>query len=201
MDIDRYEALLEALRSGSPSETLMACEELIRLWKEVPVEELLLLKNRFGKLGLDDREARLDEALVSIAEKRPAPFTEIVTVPDHPLWPEAVDVLSMLGCEDFLELFISLLPSCPEKSLVHLIRAIGCYRENKVVESLARYLRSDDEEVFMEAVLAIKRCGGPQALGILQDVRRSRNGSDIGRILDVVIEELEMNTEPDTAEA
>jgi len=191
MDIDRYESLLEKLRIGSPTETLDACESLILMWKEVPIEELLLLKNRFAKLGLDDREARLDEALMSIAERRPAPFTEIIMNPDHSLWSEAVEIVSMLGCMDHFELFLSLMPGCPTNRLADLVRAVGYYRDNRAAEGIAKCLNTHDENVFMEAVLALRRCGGREGLEKLREARNSRFGNELSLMLDTVIEEME----------
>jgi len=195
---DRFELVMEAVTNGTVAEMRSACEELIRAWKDVPVEPLLSLKEQFHRLDLEHREAHIDEALISIAEKRPGPFTSIATEPAHPLWRPAVEVLSMAGDPGYMDLFISLLPMCPRKNLKDLVRAIGNYRDAAVVEALRPYLSSEDEGVFFEAVTAFKRNGGPGAAMYLKkclDVKR-REGSLTVSVLESVIQEMENGRRP-----
>lgn len=191
-ETDRHENLMEVVKGGTAREVQDACAELAHAWKDAPVESLLALKEQFHKLDIEDREAHLDSALITIAEKRPAPFTAIATEPGHPLWRPTVEVLSLVGSSDYLDLFISLLPISPKKNITDLLKAIGCYSCNKVVSAAGPYLGSDDERVFMEAVLTIKRCGGPDAIKLLREslADRRRKGSEMSTVLEAVLEEM-----------
>jgi len=190
---ERFEALMETITNGGRSEAREACDELMRLWKDAPVHALLALKEQFRKLDMESREAALDEALISIAERRPEPFTAIATDPSQPLWRQAVDVLAMLGGEAYLDLFISLLPLCPRRNLKDLAAAIGCFRGAKVAEALSPYLDTDDEALFQEVVLALKRSGAPEAVELMK-ARISSPGvdaSDKRSFIEAVIREME----------
>ncbi len=191
--VNSYDDLIETIKGGDAREFHGACERAMRVWKGVPVEGLLALKEQFHKLELEDRESHLDEALISIAEKRPGPFTEIATEPGHPLWRPSVEVLSLVGDAGYFDLFMSLLPLCPVKDLPYLIRAIGCYDGPKVVRALAPYLASDSDGVAYEALRAMKRIGGAEALRCLKEglAKKSREGSEMTSVFEVVVRELE----------
>jgi len=192
-DTGRFEDLFEAIKGGDGRELRQACEKVLLGWRDVPVEPLLGLKDQFHRLELEDRESCLDEALVSIAEKRPAPFTQIVTEPAHPLWRPAVEVLSLVGDMHYLELFLSLLPLCPRKNLPFLIRGIGRYDSPKVVPALAPFLASDGEGIFFEVLLAMRRIGGVEALRCLREgcMLKRREGSEMAAVLENVVREME----------
>ena len=191
-DKGRFEDLAEMIKSGSGEQLRNSCAEAARLWKDAPVDALLSLKEQLGRLDLEEREAQLDAALVEIAEKRIDPFTTIATQPGHPLWRAAVEVLSMAGAPDSLDLFISLLPLSPKKDLKELIRAIGCYRGDKVVKAVAPYLDTDDEGEFFEAVFALKRDGGSEAVRHLKGclAKRRQGGSEMSTVIEAVIQEI-----------
>jgi len=191
------EALLEQVKSGDTDTLIAACDKLLRGWRSAPVEELLLLKEQFRKLNLEHREAHVEELLVSIAEKRPGPFTTIVTQPDHPLWRPALEVLSLLEDDQYLDLFIRLLPMCPKKELPELVKAIGCYRCENAAHALESLLGSDDDAVFMESVLALRRCGGPGAAGPLRAAldNKRREGSAMASVVEAVLREIENSPE------
>lgn len=190
---EKYEDLFETLRGGDMRELVSACDTVVRSWREVPVEPLLNLKAVFGKVGMEDREARLDEALASVAEKRPDPFTKLATEPDNPLWLPAVEVLSLTGDEEYLDLFISLLPLCPRRKLPGLVRSIGRYRVAKSSEAIAPYLYSGDDDLFFEALLAVEGDGGTDALRCLKDAfgSRQRDGSEMAGVIGRVVDRLE----------
>ena len=189
---DRFENLMEMIKGGSARELHDSCAEIARLWKHAPAEDLLSLKKQLRRLDLEERESYLDAALVDIAVKRMEPFAAIATQPGHPLWRAAVEVLSMAGAPDSLDLFISLLPLCPKKNLRDILRAIGCYSGEKVVGAVAPYLNSEEEGVFFEAVLALKKSGGPEALRYLKGslAARRMGGSEMSTVLEAVIEEI-----------
>jgi len=189
---DRFEELMETIRAGSARDLHDACAEVSRLWKDAPVDGLLSLKEQFRRLDLEERESILDVALIEIADRRQEPFTVIATQPDHPLWRPAVEVLSMAGVPDCLDLFIRLLPLCPKKNIKDLLRAIGCYNDRKAVEAVAPFLCAEDEGVFFEAVLTLKRSDGPKAMEYLKGclAARRRDGSEMATVLEAVIEEM-----------
>jgi hypothetical protein len=191
-DADRFENLMEKIKGGNTRELQGACSDIARLWKEAPVSGLLSLKEQFHRLGLEEREAHLDAALIEVALRKPGPFTNVATEPGHPLWRAAVEVLSMVAAPEYLDLFISLLPLCPGKDLKELVRAIGCYDGPKVVGAVSPYLGSDDEGLFFEAVLALKRSGGAEAVGLLKEclAARRQGGSEMTTVLEGVIEEM-----------
>lgn len=193
MDSARMDESIEGIRSGPADELRSCCEDIIRLWRTAPVDELLSLKEQFRKLGMENREASLEEALISIAEKRPEPFTRVVTEPGHPLWRPALEVLSMVGNKEYLELFISLLPLCPKKDLCDLVRAIGCFDCARAVEALKGLLDSQEEPVALEAVLALKRCGaGNVAEEAREALRESLSkGTPMASVVEAVLKDME----------
>ncbi|MBI5694271.1 MAG: hypothetical protein HZC51_00825 [Nitrospirae bacterium] len=190
---EKFEDIFETMKGGDTRELATACDLVVRSWKDVPVEPLLALKALFSKVGLEDREAHIDEALASIAEKRPEPFTKIATEPESPLWLSAVEVLSLTGDEEYLDLFVSLLPLCPKRKLPGLVRSIGRYRCAKAAEAVSPYLNSSDEALFFEALLSLEDDGGPEALACLRAARdaRRREGSEMAAVLERVVEKME----------
>jgi HEAT repeat protein len=192
----KFENLFEAIRSGDTRDLHVACDEVTRLWKEVPVEPLLALKTQLQKMEMEQREANLDEALISVAEKRPGPFVKIASEPEHPLWRACMDVLSMEGDASYLDLFISLLKVCPKKQLVDLIRAIGRFRDEKAVRAVSAYLSDKDEGVFFETVMALKGSGEMEALKSLKDclLARCREDDYSISVMEEVIREMERAT-------
>jgi HEAT repeat protein len=189
----RFENLFEAIRSGETKDLHFACEEVMRMWKDVPVEPLLALKTQLQKMEMEQREANLDEALISVAEKRPGPFVKIASEPEHPLWRACLDILSMLDDASYLDLFISLLPACPKKQLVDLIRAIGRFRDKKAVRAVSGYLLDSDEGVFFEAVMALKGSGEREALKSLKNclLVKRREDAYSKNVLEEVVSEME----------
>ncbi len=193
MPQQELERHLENIRTGDTDALVESCAALLRLWRSAPVEELLSLKEQFRRLDMEHREAHVEELLVSIAEKRPGPFMVIANDPGHPLWRPTLEVLALLDGDENLELFISLIPLCSRKELVELVKAIGCYRCSTATKALTGLLYTDDEEVFLETVLALKRCGGTNALGALKNtlVKKRSEGSRMVFVLEAIIKELE----------
>jgi HEAT repeat protein len=189
----KYEALLEAIKGGDAGGLQGACEQLLLKYKDMPAEPLLALKEQLHRLDLEHREAYVEEALISIAEKRPGPFRAIATEPGHPQWRQAVEVLSMVGEPEYLDLFISLLPLTDRRGQLELVRAIGRYTGPKVVEALARFLKEDDESLFFEALMAVKMSGGRDAVAALKDAleHKRRESSPDATVIEGVIKELE----------
>jgi hypothetical protein len=167
------------------------CDKIIRNWKDVPLEQLIELKQQLARLGLEHREAHLDEALISIAEKRPGPFSGIAADTDHPLWKPAVELMSMCDNPDFCKQLLSLLPGCPKRCLEDLIRAIS--RCGNSAEYVWPYLMDEDEGVFLEAVMAVREAGGPESVMWLKEAmaQKKREGSPAARVLEAVLQELE----------
>jgi hypothetical protein len=191
-DTGKYEELIEAIKGGDATGLQEACEQLVLAYKDVPAEPLLALKEQLHKLDLEHREAYVEEALISIAEKRPGPFRAIATEPTHPQWRQAVEVLSMVGDPDYLGLFISLLPQVDRRGQLELVRAIGRFTGPKVVEALAGFLKEEDEALFFEALMAVKRCGGPEAVAALKEALevKRRESSPDASVIEKVIKEL-----------
>ena len=171
---ERHERLLEAVRLGGPGELSDACAKLVRLWKDAPVEPLLTLKEQFQKVGLDRREASLDEALVSLAERRLEPFIAVVSELRHPYWAQAVEVVSLTRDARILDVLLSLIPECPRRSLPMLVRGIGCFRERGAVEALGRFLSEKDDDVLFEAVSALSEIGDSTAQAYLKSELATR---------------------------
>ncbi len=192
-DISRYEELVEVIKGGDAIGLQGACEQLVLSYKDVPAERLLALKEQLHRLDLEHREAYVEEALVSIAEKRPGPFRAIATDPEHPQWRQAVEVLSLVGDPQYLDLFISLLPLAERRGLLELVRAVGRFVGPKVVEALAPFLKEDDEALFFEALMAVKRSGGKEALAALKEALevKRREASPDASVIENVIGELE----------
>ncbi len=189
--IERFKNIAEAFRVGDMKDLPGVCDKIIRNWKDIPLEPLIELKQQLARLGLEHREAHLDEALISIAEKRPGPFSEIASDTDHPLWKPVVEIMSMCENRDFQEQLLSLLPGCPKRCLEDLIRAIS--RCGNSAESVWPYLMDEDEGVFLEAVMAVRGAGGPESVRRLKEAmeRKKREGSPSARVLEAVLQELE----------
>ena len=189
--IESFENVAEAFRAGDMKDLPGVCDRVIRNWRDIPLEPMLELKLQLARLGLEHREAHLDEALISIAEKRPDPFSEIASSTDHPLWRPAVEIMSMCENRGFQEQLISLLPACPKRCLEDLIRAIG--RSGNSADSIWPYLMDEDEGVFLEAVMAVREAGGPESVRRLKEamVQKKRVGSPSARVLEAVLQELE----------
>jgi len=186
---ERFEVLMEGIAGGSSEEIRHACAEMRVRWKDAPVDALLSLKEKLRRLDMEHREAQVDELLISIAEKRPGPFTEIATEPGHPLWRASVEVLTMVGSAEYLDLFVSLLPLCRKKGLRDIVKAIGSFKGEKVVEALGPYLYSEDRDTFLEAALALKRTGGEKALYHLKgcfEAKRRGYSEDASIIEDLI---------------
>src|SRR5512143_2693057 len=156
-DAGKYESLIEAIKGDDADWLHGACEQLVLSYRDVPAEPLLALKEQLHRLDMGHREAYVDEALISIAEKRPGPFRAIVNEPGNPHWGAAVEVLSMVGSLEYLDLFISLLPLSGRRGQLDLVRAIGRYTGPKVVETLSQFLKEDDESLFFEALMGLRR--------------------------------------------
>lgn len=193
MDTSRIEDIIEGIRAGSAEELNACCDELRRMWRSAPVDELLSLKEQFRKLGMEHREAFLEEALISIAEKRPEPFVTIATDPGHPLWRPALEVLSMLDNPAYLDLFISLIPLCPEKDMYELVQAISRPGTGKSVEALSGMLATADEPLAMDIVLALKRCGGGEMAEAVKNALRKKltKGSNMQSVIEAVLTDME----------
>jgi len=190
---ERLENIAEAFRVAEMKELPGVCDRVIRNWKDIPVEPLLELKLKLARLGLEHREAHLDEALVSVAEKRPEPFSAIASDTDHPLWKPAVEIMSLSENPKFQDQLLSLLPDCPKRSLGDLIRAIS--RSGKNAESIWPYLMDEDEGVFLEAVMAVRGAGGQESVRRLKDAmaQKKKEGSPSARVLEAVLHEIERN--------
>lgn len=186
-----FEGIAEAFRAGDMRELPGVCDMVIRRWKDIPLEPLIELKVQLARLGLEHREAHLDEALISIAEKRPGPFSGIASNPDHPLWKPAIEIMSMCENRYFKEQLSSLLPVCPKRCLGDLIRAIS--RCGNGAESVWPFLMDEDEGVFLEAVMAVREAGGPESVRRLKEAmaQKKREGSPSARVLEAVLQELE----------
>jgi len=190
---DIFDATLESVKSGTGPELQQACESIILGWREVPVVRLLALKRQLERLGLEERESMLEEALISVAEKKRPPFLEVASDPANPLWGQAVEVLSMLGDQAVLEMLLALEGRCGEKERPVLVRAMGNFTGPLAEQALLRFLRSDNEHVFIEALMALRKGGGTAVLEQLRAAASYRKGRG-GRssdILDAVIRELE----------
>ncbi|HLB25290.1 MAG TPA: hypothetical protein VJM83_03055 [Nitrospirota bacterium] len=189
--------MLEAVRMGGPEELREACAEIVRSWRDAPVKDLLALKEQFRKMDMEERESVLDEALISVAEKRPGPFTEIVRDPEAPLWRPAAEVLSGARDPRHLELFVSLLPACPRKSVETLIRAVGRYRDPVALAAVKEYLHDADEGVMLEAVMAVREAGGSEGVGYLREALENARRGSAGNVpvLEGVIREMERKSE------
>ncbi|MGA2193419.1 MAG: HEAT repeat domain-containing protein, partial [Nitrospirota bacterium] len=169
--------------------------EIMRRWKDIQVEPLLKLKKQFQKMDMEQREANLDEALISVAEKRLKPFLDMVSQPGHPLWKAATEVVSMVDDPSVLEFLILLLRDSPKESLPDLLKAIGHFNTGKAREALLNYLNDPEEEVMFEAVMALRVMGGSGVLGHFKDAlaARRREGAQAAvSVLDEAIRELEI---------
>ncbi|HEY3347496.1 MAG TPA: hypothetical protein VGK71_07725, partial [Nitrospirota bacterium] len=136
--------LIEIIRTGDNEALSPAIAELLRNWKDAPLDDLFSLKEQFDRLGLENREAMLDEALTTISERMPEPFFEAARDYLNPHWKTAVEVLSLGGRPGSLGLFLSMLSGCPRKALPDLIRSIARFRDAAAVTELKRYLTDPD---------------------------------------------------------
>ena len=189
---ERFGHVLESIKSGTGAELQQACEGLILGWREAPVHQLLALKKQLERLGLEQRESMLEEALISVAEKRPEPFLELAADPSGPLWDQAVEVLSMLADPSVLELLLPLEDKCTDKELPAFVRALGNFNDSRALEVLQRFLRSNEDHMFIEALMALRRAGGPAALAHIKAALMQRGNSVAAssEILKAVIAEL-----------
>ncbi|MGC2423427.1 MAG: hypothetical protein WA666_03620 [Nitrospirota bacterium] len=189
----RMERILEGIRTGSQPELSRYCYEIITHWKDIPVTPLLSLKDQLAKIGLEQREAVLQEALISVALRRPGPFREITSKPSHPLWSAAAEILSETGIPEDLDLLIGLIGHIPRKNLPDLVRAIGRFRTERAVEAISPYLLSEDESAAFEATVALRDDGGRAALTMLKEALRIIKASGGGRpvMLEAIVRDME----------
>ena len=189
------EAILEGIRTGEKTELPGYSSEIRTLWKDIPVAPLLSLKDQLGRMGMEDREAFLQEALTSVALRRPGPFREIASIPSHPLWSAAAEILSDTGEPEDLDLLIGLIPDIPGKSLPDLVRAIGRFRTGRAVKAISPYLLSEDESVAFEAATALRDNASPTALKLLKEALRTRRAAGGSKsMLEAIVRELERKT-------
>jgi hypothetical protein len=188
-------AILQGIRTGEKTELPGYSSRIRMLWKDIPVAPLLKLKDQLNKMGMEDREAFLDEALISVASRRPGPFREIALAPSHPLWNSAAEILSEAGMPEDLDLLIGLIPEIQKKNLPDLVRAIGRFRKVKAVKAISPYLLSEDESAAFEAATALRDNGGPRALKLLKGaLRMKRAGGARPVMLEAIIREMERRT-------
>jgi hypothetical protein len=184
--------ILEGIRTGKKTELPGYSSRIRLLWKVIPVTPLLTLMQQLGKMGMVDREAFLQEALISVALKRPGPFREIASRPSHPLWNAAAEIISDTGDPEDLDLLIGLIPDIRKKNLPDLIRAIGCFRTERAVKAVSPYLLSDDESAAFEAATALRDNGSPCALASLKEALRiNRASGSARRMFEAIIREME----------
>lgn len=186
------DAVIDGIRTGEKTKLSRYCSEIRRLWKDIPVTPLLSLKDQLAKMGLEQREAVLLEALISVALKRPGPFRRIAAEPSHPLWNAAAEILSYTGGPEDLELLIGLIPYIPGKSLPDLIRAIGRFRTERAAEAVAPYLLSEDESAAFEAATALRDGGSPKALTLFKEALRIKRVAGESRpMFEAMVREME----------
>jgi hypothetical protein len=172
--------LIEAIRTGDNKTVSRAITELLRNWKDAPLDDLFSLKEQFDRLGLENREAMLDEALTTISERMPEPFFEAARNYSNPHWKTAVEVLSLGGRPGSLGLFLSMLPGCPRKALPALIRAIARFRYAAAVTELKRFLTDPDEDIFYEALMALQTIASAEAVDCIRECAL-QGGAEAGR--------------------
>jgi hypothetical protein len=185
-------AILEGIRTGEKTELPGYSARIRTLWKDIPVAPLLSLKGQLNKMGMVDREAFLQEALISVASRRPGPFREIASKPSHPLWSAAAEIISDTGHQEDLDLLIGLIPDIQGKNLPDLVRAIGRFRTERAVKAISPYLLSDDESAAFEAATALRDNGSPRALRLLKEALRIKKASGGARhMLEAIVGEME----------
>ena len=154
----KLEDFAEAFRAGDAAGIQAACEGIVRAWKDVDVAPLLALKDQLSKMGLEQRAAHLEEALTSVAKKRPEPFLKLAEEAEGPLWRTAVEVASRAGDPDLFDLLVKQASARHAKSLKDVIVALGRYG-GRAAGVLSGFLEDEDDEIFHEAVLALKETG------------------------------------------
>jgi HEAT repeat protein len=184
--------ILEGIRTGGKTELPGYSSRIRLLWKDIPVEPLLSLKEQLGKMGMADREAFLQEALISVASKRPGPFREIASMPSSPLWNAAAEIISDAGYPEDLDILIGLIPDIQKRNLPDLIRAIGRFRAERAVKAISPYLLSDDDSTAFEAATALRDNGSPRALASLKEALRITRASGGSRhMFEAIVREME----------
>jgi hypothetical protein len=184
--------ILEGIRTGDKTELPGYSARVRLLWKDIPVEPLLSLKERLNKMGMVDREAFLQEALITVASRRPGPFREIASRPSSPLWNAAAEIISDAGYPEDLDLLIGLIPGIQKKNLPDLIRAIGRFRSERAVKAISPYLLSDDESAAFEAATALRDNGSPRALASLKEALRiTRASGGTRHMFEAIVREME----------
>ena len=188
-------AILEGIRTGKTTELPGYSAEIRSRWNDIPVAPLLSLKDQLAKMELEERESVLHEALISVALRRPGPFREIASIPSHPLWNAAAEILSDTGEPEDLDLLIGLIPDIPGKSLPDLVRAIGRFRTGGAAKAISPYLLSEDESVAFEAATALRDNASPTALKLLKEALRTRRAAGGSKsMLEAIVRELERKT-------
>ena len=183
------ERFAEAFRTGDAAGIQDACEGVMRAWKDIDVIPLLALKEQLTKIGLEQRAAHLEEALISVAEKRPGPFLELAEDPGGRLWRSAVEVVSMSGEPAFFDVLVRQAATCRKKSLPDIIAALGRYG-GRSVEALSGYLENDDDGIFHDAVLALKESGREGQARLGEALERFRaEGSERASVIEAVLSE------------
>lgn len=185
----KLEDFAEAFKAGDAAGIQAACEGIMRAWKDIDVAPLLALKDQLSKMGLEQRAAHLEEALISVAEKRPEPFLKLADEPDGPLWRTAVEVLSRSGDPELFDLLVKQAAASRAKSLPDVIAALGRYG-GRAAEVLSGFLEDEDEEIFHEAVLALKETG-KEGLARLSEAleRLLAEGSERAAIIEAALAE------------
>lgn len=166
---------IETIISGGGDEAREACNFICLNWKSAPVDKLLELKKRLGRLGMENREARLDESLSCIAEKLPEPFMEVAREFTHPCWKQAVEIITAAKVESCHDTLVSMLPICNRKDLPPLIRAVGSLSSPKAYDALLPYMLSNDKEIVAETVYSLMDSGGKSAAARILSLAGSGN--------------------------
>jgi hypothetical protein len=179
--------IIEAFKTGDAGGIQAACNGIVRSWRDIDIIPLLALKEHLSKLGLEQRAAHLTEALISVAEKRPDPFIRIAEDSESPLWRPAVEVLSMGGEPALFGILAEQLKTCRKRSLPDMITALGRYGD-RAAPGLAAFLKSDDDAIFYETVLALRDAGqeGEERLkGALENYRKT--GSERAAVIEAAL--------------
>lgn len=184
----KFENFAEAFRTGDAPGIQAACEGIMRAWKDVDVAPLLALKDQLSKMGLEQRAAHLEEALISVAEKRPEPFLRLAEEPDGPLWRAAVEVLSRSGEPALFDMLVKQ-AARRKKSLQDAIVALGRYG-GRAAGVLSGFLEDEDDEIFHEAVVALKETGSEGLDRLREALERLRaEGSERAAVIEAALAE------------